>query len=292
MNEMAKNKLDRILSKAGDVSFRRRVIRVFDYLDIQSGDVVLDCGCGEGFYTMTVKELYGDTCTVVSLDIDVDLIKKAQEWLGDGRNGGFVAASMLRIPFREKTFTKIIFSEVLEHVADDRAALAELKRVLADKGVIALTVPNHNYPLLWDPLNKVREWLGWGHFSKDNGFWGGLWAMHLRLYYERDLEAVVAASGFSILKRNFITHYSLPFNHMILYVGKRIGGVISLPMSLAKAMEKFEWQQEQRGFAQRCIGGVMGVIDFIDRFNDAVEDRSDISTVCIGMKLSKQDPGT
>ena len=46
-----------------------------------------------------------------------------------------------RLPFPDDTFDRVIASEVLEHIPDDAAALAELVRVLQPGGTIAVTVP-------------------------------------------------------------------------------------------------------------------------------------------------------
>lgn len=287
ISEELREKLNRILVKAGDVSFRRRVIKVVEYLNVQKGDRILDCGCGEGFYTMVLRELYGSDCSVVSFDMDFELMKKARAWQKEDSQNRFALGDVVKLPFKDGTFDKIIFSEVLEHIPDEHGALLELKRVLKTGGVIALTVPNHNYPLLWDPVNAVRENLGKGHCSPDNGFWGGLWAMHLRLYYLNDLEALIRSAGFSMLERSMITHYCLPFNHMILYVGKRMGNVIPVPKSLRSSMEKFEWKEAQAGKMNFFVKAAMNLINFIDKYNDNVEDDLAISSVCIAMKLMK-----
>ena len=46
-----------------------------------------------------------------------------------------------RLPFADGTFDRIIASEVLEHIADDEAAMGELARVLRPGGTMAVTVP-------------------------------------------------------------------------------------------------------------------------------------------------------
>lgn len=286
MNKLQTEKLQRILSKVGDVSFRRRVLKVLEYLDMQEGDRLLDCGCGEGFYTMVIRELFGEKCTIVSFDRDLPLMQKARAWLDSRWSSRFVMGDAGLLPYKDGVFDKIIFSEVLEHVPDDVRVIDELKRVLKHHGTIALTVPNHHYPLLWDPLNWMREACGLGHFNPDNGLLGGLWAMHLRLYTLEGLEQLVRRGGFSIQKKDMITHYCLPFNHLILYVGKRIGNVVPIPQSVAKAMEKFEWKNSNPTIVSHLIDLIMKVVNFVDRKNDGVEQDTHKSSVCIALKLT------
>ena len=58
--------------------------------------------------------------------------------------------------------------------------MREIMRVLAPGGVLALTTPNADYPLMWDPINKVLEsTMG---FHVQHGPLAGIWANHVRLY--------------------------------------------------------------------------------------------------------------
>lgn len=65
-----------------------------------------------------------------------------------------VGASLTAIPARDAAFDLIVCTEVLEHIADDGAALDELRRVLAPGGWLLITVPTP--PAIYDP-NHVRE---------------------------------------------------------------------------------------------------------------------------------------
>ena len=50
-------------------------------------------------------------------------------------------ATPSHLPFADGTFDRVIASEVLEHIPDDGAAMAELARVLRPGGTMAVTVP-------------------------------------------------------------------------------------------------------------------------------------------------------
>jgi SAM-dependent methyltransferase len=52
-----------------------------------------------------------------------------------------VRQDIIRIPFRDGVFDAVVVCDTLEHIADDRRALQECRRVLAPGGVAILTVP-------------------------------------------------------------------------------------------------------------------------------------------------------
>ncbi|MEA2524007.1 MAG: hypothetical protein QOF73_1234, partial [Thermomicrobiales bacterium] len=41
----------------GDLGFRRRCETIVEFLDVQPGELVLDCGCGYGFTLRVLREL-------------------------------------------------------------------------------------------------------------------------------------------------------------------------------------------------------------------------------------------
>src|SRR3989304_409261 len=83
MNSETRGKLEKILSKTGDLNFKRRVVTMLEYLDIQPGDHILDMGCGEGFYSMIFDNLYD--CKITAVDFDPEILALAHKWL-DGRS--------------------------------------------------------------------------------------------------------------------------------------------------------------------------------------------------------------
>lgn len=121
----------------------------FDQLGVRPGDLVLDMGCGAGRHAF---ESYRLGARVVAFDYlaselkDVAGLFAAMREQGEaGTAPGSMAATTngdaLALPFPDATFDRIIASEVLEHVADDEVALAELSRVLKPGGTLAATVP-------------------------------------------------------------------------------------------------------------------------------------------------------
>ncbi len=54
-----------------------------------------------------------------------------------------VRADVTRLPFRSEAFQMIVSSHMLEHLRDDRAAIAEFARALAPDGQAIIMVPTH-----------------------------------------------------------------------------------------------------------------------------------------------------
>ncbi|MBI3970783.1 MAG: class I SAM-dependent methyltransferase [Chloroflexi bacterium] len=58
---------------------------------------------------------------------------------------GAVADLLAGLPFADETFDCVVCSQVLEHVAEPRTALAEIARVLTPDGLLLLSVPHLSF---------------------------------------------------------------------------------------------------------------------------------------------------
>lgn len=263
-------RLEPMLQKVGDLTFRRRILTIIDYLQITDDDVIFDAGCGEGFYVMLLSHL--TKAHIVAMDGNPKLIENAKRWVGSNPRVTWQVRDLIDLPFPDNTFSKIICSEVLEHLPDPVATLRELRRVLKDDGVLAITVPNRRYPLLFDPFNWMREHLDLGHFSSQNEWLGGLWANHLRLYTSEELTKHITAAGFAVKDMRAMTRYCLPFQQLILYAGKQAYTRLPVPASVRHGMEKFEWKQSaapaRANPAQLVLRTGLGLMRAVDRFNE------------------------
>ena len=259
-----------LLRNVGDLTFRRRILTILEYLaPITAEDVILDAGCGEGFYVMLLAEL--TPARVMGIDANPRLLDTARQWIGENPRAELRVGDVASVPTGDHAFTKIICSEVLEHLPDPVAALKELRRVLQPGGTLAVTVPNHRYPVFFDPLNWVREHLGLGHFSKDNEWLGGLWANHLRLYTAELLAEHLRAGGFQIDDLRALTRACVPFQQLLLYAGKQAYTRLPVPESVRVGMEKFEWRREDNRSwhpTRAVLRGGLALLRAVDRRND------------------------
>lgn len=114
--------------------WRLRVAR--QLATLQPIDRLLDAGCGEGFMTMSLG-------SDVTLAVGTDLVaeKTCRFTISKPANVWFVSSHIQRLAFPNDSFSVVVCTDVLEHVADVRATLQELIRVTEQGGRIVLTVP-------------------------------------------------------------------------------------------------------------------------------------------------------
>ena len=119
----------------------------YDRLGLRPGERLLDLGCGFGRHAF---EAGRRGAHVVALDRADTELKEVRNTFGAMAEAGEVDESACvgtvqgdanSLPFTDGAFDRIVASEVIEHVADDAGALAELARVLRPGGVLAVTVP-------------------------------------------------------------------------------------------------------------------------------------------------------
>jgi SAM-dependent methyltransferase len=67
------------------------------------------------------------------------------------RGGSPTNASIGRLPFADRTFDLLCALDIIEHVADDERAMAELTRVATMGATLLLSTPLH--PEMWTPFN-------------------------------------------------------------------------------------------------------------------------------------------
>jgi 2-polyprenyl-3-methyl-5-hydroxy-6-metoxy-1,4-benzoquinol methylase len=140
---------------------------------------IIDVGCGEGVLTEQWAERIPDGRVV---GVDLDDPKLRQEWAGRERpNLEFRAALGDRLPFGDNEFEAAAAMEVLEHVPDPEAVLADMARVAS--GWLLVSVPREP---LWRGLNLAR-----GAYIRDLGNTPG----HLNHWSKRGFAALVRRHG-------------------------------------------------------------------------------------------------
>ena len=253
--------LNSILRNEADMAYRRRARILMDYLELKDGESVFDCGCGMGFYLMTMGKLR--KAKLVGLDGDIERLHWAQR---EQVPASLLNGNIFHLPMADATFDKVLFSEVLEHLSDDQRGLCELYRVLKPGGVLALSVPHAHYPFWWDPINSV--WIRLGGKPIRSGPIAGIWSNHEQLYQPEDLIQKIREAGFVLESVEEQTHYSFPFIHFLVYgIGKPLLEKNLLPSSLRKSADRFSGAKNT-GSRLNPINLGVGTFRYFDRRNE------------------------
>jgi SAM-dependent methyltransferase len=164
----------------------------YERLSIARGDLLLDLGAGFGRHAF---EAARHGARVVALDYaEAELAQvrntfaamaEAGEISAD-RFAGTVRGDATRLPFANGSFQHVIVSEVMEHLQDDVAALAEMHRVLAPGGTLAVTVPT------WYP-EKIN-WMLSDEYHAPKAVGG-----HVRIYSGTELKAKLRSAGLTVV---------------------------------------------------------------------------------------------
>lgn len=121
------------------------------------GDI-LEIGAGIGTFTLPLTHL-GNVTTV---DNNPDCVARARELLKKTADVGFGDIETGKYFFGKRRFDSIVCLNVLEHIKDDVAALANMYALLKPQGRLILLVPSHKF--LYGALDE--RYGHWRRYSK------------------------------------------------------------------------------------------------------------------------------
>ena len=105
-----------------------------------AGKRVLDAGCGTGYGANMLAA--SGAAEVIGVDIAEAVVEAARATAP--ANVTFSVADVHDLPFEDDTFDLIACFEVIEHVEGRDEVIAELGRVLAPSGILAISSPNRD----------------------------------------------------------------------------------------------------------------------------------------------------
>jgi SAM-dependent methyltransferase len=158
----------------------------FDLLGLQEGDRLLDLGAGAGRHTFEALRRGAD---VVALDQNVEDLEGVEEMVTAMAEAGEIkppdgpvtlAGDAHALPFADGHFDVVLAAEILEHIPDDRAVIAEIVRVTRPGGRVVVTVPR-----------RWPERLCWLLSDDYHNVEGG----HVRIYRGSELARSLTAAG-------------------------------------------------------------------------------------------------
>jgi len=177
----------------------------------ESPAVIVDVGCGDGSALAVAAQYisgHNPAHRFAGLDWSADALRRAQSH-GLAVLRASVAAPGL--PVADGAADVVIMSELIEHLVDPDAAVAEARRVLRPGGSLLLSTPNlaawYNRGLLAAGIQPVFSEVSLhGVFGRP----GQVVAGHLRLFTRRALTEFLTASGFRCVTVTGARYHDVP----------------------------------------------------------------------------------
>lgn len=162
---------------------------VYTGVPIGPDDIVIDVGCGEGQIASFCAR---QGARVIAVDSHEDTLRAARDAMAavpeSGNERETILASAEDLPLPDGFATRVVCTEVLEHVDDPAVAMAELFRVGAPGALYLVTVP--------DPRSEEvqREMAPASYFEPPN---------HIRVISRGDFEDLVAGAGLELISHTY-----------------------------------------------------------------------------------------
>jgi SAM-dependent methyltransferase len=147
---------------------KRRMVYALLGTWLPRGGRVLDLGCGTG---MTLQEL-----PLAYRGMGLDPAPEALAFCRGRGLARLARGSATDLPLADASVDGVLALDIVEHIEDDRRALAEIARVLRPHGVAVITVPA--FPSLWSAHDEALH--------------------HKRRYTRAALERALADAGLSV----------------------------------------------------------------------------------------------
>jgi ubiquinone/menaquinone biosynthesis C-methylase UbiE len=114
---------------------RQRLASILQLAAAAPGDRILEVGCGAGH----VLEQFADNPRT-GIDLSAGMLGRIRRRLGPAVD--LARGSADGLPFANGAFDIVLCTEVLEHVPDPAAVIAELTRVAGPEGRVVVSIPN------------------------------------------------------------------------------------------------------------------------------------------------------
>ena len=154
---------------------------------VSPGSVALDAGCGIGATLPVLRSLGAGAVLGVEPSFDACRIASANG------TASVVCGIAERLPLADSSVSVVVSMDVVEHLIDDAAALADYARVLAPGGIVMLQVPAYRW--LWSAHDDLVG--------------------HRRRYTARQLRSVARRAGLRVETSTYYNAWLLPLAALI-----------------------------------------------------------------------------
>lgn len=160
--------------------------QLFRGMPISADDVVVDVGCGEGG---NLAFCAARGAHVIGVDLDAEALVKAEAGVAaeSPRRMEFHVAPAEHVPVADGMATRVICTEVLEHVDDPMVVLRELQRIGAPGAIYLIAVPD-------EVQETMQKEVAFDYyFAAPN---------HIRIIGREELPAWVADAGLEVMSQS------------------------------------------------------------------------------------------
>src|SRR5690606_21448199 len=193
--EWEKKKLNPEFSDSRDVGLKDAVRagwyqndqnELFRGFPISAGDTVVDVGCGAGGATLFCARRGAE---IVFCDIGQENIDRLSERMKEtpARNYRGVVTNCMPLPLESNLATRIISMEMLEHVDDPAAVIAELARIGKPGALYLISVPDSTSESIQKSFASPE------YFQKPN---------HIHIFTPDMLDKLLVEAGLEILENS------------------------------------------------------------------------------------------
>lgn len=123
---------------------------ILEYADLK----VLDIGCSDGFKTKLLFDKYSNIMHITGIDIDNNAINEAKEIFRENKKYKFELKSIDELDDDLK-YDIINLSYVLQHLKNPQGTLIKLKKLLTDRGIIIIKVPDDSFKFCYPDKNDL-----------------------------------------------------------------------------------------------------------------------------------------
>lgn len=166
--------------------FNQQTNELFKGFEIRADDIVLDVGCGDGG---NVHFCGMRGAKIIIADIDAAKVEATRQRLSDtpAREVQCVVSDCNPLPLADGTATRVVSTEVIEHVDDPAQFLSELVRVGKPGALYLLSVPHPSSENLQKDIAAPE------YFQKPN---------HIRVISEEQFKQMVSDAGLEVLSHD------------------------------------------------------------------------------------------
>ncbi|MBK8501191.1 MAG: methyltransferase domain-containing protein [Saprospiraceae bacterium] len=157
----------------------------------KNSEHILHLGSGEGDYDPMIVHFCAH---LIACDYNGEDLEFAARRNKDIPNLEYVMEDAMNLSFADQSFEHVIAVEVLEHVPNAMTMLENIHRVLKPQGLAILTFPSLDFPMTYDPLNRVLSWFSNRHLPIGAFAFG-----HDHLIAPSEFRKWVQLSGFEII---------------------------------------------------------------------------------------------